>query len=151
MSYALIARVAAVAVGAGTAVAASPVAAAIGGGVAALGVVSLLTGTARPSTILRITEDAVVAVPRGVARRTASAVHSAKIEYSARQIASARTKLAKQLVTLQTADPDTLAALQRDQDLIAQRVAELTGAGVAPAPKPRKRAAAKNSAPRAKR
>lgn len=128
--YALAARIAAVAVGAGTAVAASPVAAAIGGGVAALGVASLLTGTARPSTLMRVTEDAVVSVPKSVARRTADIVHSAKIEYSARQIAAARRKLAKQLAYIQSADPDTLAALQHDQNLIAMRVAELTGAPV---------------------
>lgn len=145
----MIIRATAVVAGGATAVAASPVAAAIGAGVAVLGAVSLLTGTARPSTLLRIGEDAVVAVPRGVARRTKNAVHSAKIEYSARQVASARKKLAKQLTALASADPSTIAALQHDQALIAARVAELTG--TAPAVKVAKRAASKNSAPRAKR
>ena len=151
MSYALIARATAIVAGGTTAVMASPVAASIGAGVAVVGAVSLLTGTARPSTLLRIGEDAVVAVPKKVVRTTKNLAHSAKIEYSARQVASARKKLAKQLTALADADAATLAALQHDQELIAARVAELLGTPVAaPAPK-RAARRAKNSAPRAKR
>lgn len=147
MSYAIIARAAAVVAGGATAVAASPVAASIGAGVAVIGAVSLLTGTARPSTLLRIGEDAVVAVPKSVARGAKNLAHSAKVEYSARQIASARKKLAKQLALINEADPATLAALQHDQTLIAARVDQLMGTPKAAPKKP----AAKRAARSAKR
>ena len=164
----MLVRATAVVAGGATAVAASPVAAAIGAGVAALGAVSLLTGTARPSTLLRIGEDAIttgakktargaatgamfvgVGLPHMVAKSTKNAVRSAKIEYSARQVASARKKLAKQLAALQSADAATLAALQHDQELIAARVAELTG--TAPPVKVAKPRRAKKASTRAGR
>lgn len=79
----------------------------------------------RPSTLMRLTEDTIISLPKSVARRAKRFGKAVHIEYEARMIDRAQHAIAKEQARLRSLSPDELKALARDQAVIFERAEQL--------------------------
>lgn len=80
---------------------------------------------ARPSTLLRIVEDAAIRAPKAVAQKAKRFGKAVHIEYEARMIDRAQAAIAKEQAKLRSLSPEELKALARDQETIFARAEQL--------------------------
>lgn len=126
-------------------VSANPIGIAVG--IAGIASFALLRVGQRPSTLIRIGEDAVVGVAQGATNKTRSAARAVKREYTARKIARMQQELRAQAEALSAMTAGEVAVFAADQAAINARVAELLGAK----PAAKKAKAPAKKAPRAAR
>ena len=132
----------------------------IGIAVGVAGVVgfALMKVGGRPSTLVRVTEDAAInsatrvvrgtkTVARGAKNKTAAAAKAVKTEYAARKLAAAHRELQRQSEQIAGMTAKELRAFAADQRAIQQRAAEIAGIEV---PRAKRKVPAKK-APRAAR
>jgi ribosome-binding protein aMBF1 (putative translation factor) len=80
---------------------------------------------ARPSTLMRVVEDAAIAVPRGIAKRAGKLKREVKVEYEARLVDRMQERIAGQQAALRRMSRAELAALAKDEARILERAEQL--------------------------
>lgn len=108
--------------------------------IAAVGVGVCLLVRARPSTLVRVVEDAAIKAPKNVARRAKRIKHDVTIEYKARQIDKLQRAVAVEAATLRAMSDEQRAALAADEAAIFRRAEELRAQRELAKPKVAKRA-----------
>lgn len=80
---------------------------------------------ARPSTLLRVVEDAAIAAPKAVAKRVTNFGKNIDIEYQARMLDRMKRRIHKQQMALRDMSPAQRAELARNEAAVFARAEEL--------------------------
>lgn len=99
--------------------------------------VGLVLIKSRPSTMLRVAEDATIGAASRVTEGAAKLGNAVRIEYRARQLAAAKQAIVKQAAELRGLSPAQREALARDEAAIIERAEELSAKREGRSPEPK--------------